>query len=60
MSDDAFLSADLLKPAPGVRNATESLLSSIVSSKIWVNHEQHPQLVRYWNNAYRSIAQPRT
>src|ERR1017187_7493085 len=32
-SDDAFLSADLLKPAPGVRNATNSLLSSFVSSK---------------------------
>jgi hypothetical protein len=27
---------------------------------IWVNHEQHAQLVRYWNNAYRSFAQPRT
>jgi hypothetical protein len=26
---------------------------------IWVNHEQHAQLVRYWNDAYRSIAQPR-
>ena len=33
MSDDAFLSVDLLKPAPGVRNATNSLLPSFVSSK---------------------------
>jgi hypothetical protein len=33
ISDDAFLSVDLLKPAPGVRNATCSLLSSFVSSK---------------------------
>jgi hypothetical protein len=27
---------------------------------IWVSHEQHAQLVHYWNNTYRSIAQPRT
>ena len=33
ISDDAFLSVDLLKPAPGVRNATYSLLSSFVSSE---------------------------
>jgi hypothetical protein len=33
VSDDAFLPVDLLKPAPGVRNATYSLLPSFVSSK---------------------------
>lgn len=33
VSDDAFLFIDLLKPAPGVRNAIDSLLSSFVSSK---------------------------
>lgn len=33
ISDDAFLSADLLRPAPGARNATNSLLSSFVSSE---------------------------
>ena len=33
VSDDAFLSVDLLKPAPGVRNATNSLLPSFVSSE---------------------------
>jgi hypothetical protein len=33
LSDDAFLSADLLKPAPGVRSTTPSLLPSFVSSK---------------------------
>src|ERR1019366_5579539 len=37
-SDDAFLSADLLKPAPGVRNATNSLLASFVSSKTGTRH----------------------
>ena len=34
ISDGAFLSADLLKPAPGVRNPTDSLLPSFVSSEI--------------------------
>jgi hypothetical protein len=33
ISDDAFLSPDLLKPAPGVRSATYSLLPSFVPSK---------------------------
>jgi len=33
MSDDAFLSVDLLKPAPGVRKPTDSLLPSFVSSQ---------------------------
>jgi hypothetical protein len=33
ISDGAFLSADLLKPAPGVRNPTDSLLPSFVSSE---------------------------
>ena len=27
---------------------------------IWVNHEQHAQLVRYWNDAYRSAKHRRT
>src|ERR1039458_9923565 len=32
-SDDAFLSADLLKPDPGVRNTPNCFLSPSVSSK---------------------------
>jgi inosine/xanthosine triphosphate pyrophosphatase family protein len=35
MSDDAFLSVDLLKPAPGVRNATYSLLSILRIVQDW-------------------------
>ena len=33
ISDGAFLAADLLKPVPGVRNPTDSLLPSFVSSE---------------------------
>jgi hypothetical protein len=25
-------------------------------NEIWVNHEQHVQLVRYWNDVYRSVS----
>ena len=56
-------SATDLKPDERFRNVVKWYVTPIAfggdpnigSNVIWVSHEQHAQLVRFWNDRYRSV-----